>query len=273
MVKTNSEVMNIYTTDGVTYLKYKIYENIDYVNHAVSTRHGGVSRGEALGSLNLGYNTKDTKENVTKNYEIFCGAAGFDSHNLVFGFQTHSANVRYVTEDDRGKGIYKDKDYTDVDALITDRAGVALVIHTADCVPITFLDTVNKAIGNAHCGWRGTYQGLAQITLEEMSKRFGTDTKNVICTIGPAICKKCYEVSEELYNDFINKFGYEDAITNEAGKYYLDLMAINKHILQNAGVRKIAVSDLCTRCNSDDLYSHRGLGPERGLMSSVIELR
>ncbi len=265
--------MNIYTKEGVTYLKYKILDGIDFVNHAVSTRHGGVSEGEALGTLNLGYNTKDTKENVTENYKRFCSAADFDSRNLVFGFQTHSTNVRYVTEDDRGKGIYREKDYTDVDALITDKENVALVIHTADCVPITFTDTENKAIGNAHCGWRGTYGNLAEITLKEMAKRFGTNPKNVVCTIGPAICRECYEVSEELYNQFMIRFGFKDAIIKENGKYYLDLMLINKHILENAGVTKIAVSDLCTMCNKEDLYSHRGLGPERGLISSVIEIR
>lgn len=265
--------MDIKTQNNVTYLKYKILNDYTFVNHAVSTRHGGVSSGDALGTLNLGYNTKDKARNVTQNYERFCEATGFDSKNLVFGFQTHSANVRYVTEDDRGKGIYREKDYTDVDALITDRPGVALVIHTADCVPVTFTDTKNKAIGNAHCGWKGTFNNLAEITLKEMSARFGTNPKDVVCTIGPAICRECYEVSEELYNQFLDKFGYTDAIISENSKFFLDLMLINKHTLENAGVTKIAVSDLCTMCNKDDLYSHRGLGPERGLLSSVIELR
>ena len=80
-------------------------------------------------------------------------------------------------------------------------------------------------------------------------------------------------LGEELYNQFLDKFGYTDAIINENSKFFLDLMLINKHTLENAGVTKIAVSDLCTMCNKDDLYSHRGLGPERGLLSSVIELR
>ncbi len=268
-----SEVMNICTKNGVMYLKYKIFDQIDFVNHAVSSRHGGVSEGEALGTLNLGYNTSDSYENVTENYERFCSATGFDSKNLVFGYQTHSDNVRYVTKDDRGKGIYKERDYKDVDALITDQKNTPLVIHTADCVPIAFADTVNKCIGNAHCGWRGTLNGLAEITLKEMQRRFSTRPENVICTIGPAICKKCYEVSKELYAQFLNRFGYDDAITEKNSKYYLDLMLINKHMLEDAGVSQIAVSDLCTRCNTKDLYSHRGLGKERGLMSSVIEIR
>ncbi len=264
--------MDIHTHHGVTYLKYKILNEVDFVNHAVSTRHGGVSEGEALGTLNLGYNTKDTPENVTQNYERFCKAAGFDSSSLVFGYQTHSANVAYVTEADRGKGIYREKTYTDIDALVTDRKNVALVIHTADCVPIAFVDRVNHAIGNAHCGWRGTFENLASKTLGEMTRLFGTNPKDVICTIGPAICKECYEVSQDLYNQFMDKFGYEDAIISRGDRYYLDLLHINRHILEDAGVGQIVVSDLCTMCNKDDLYSHRGLGPERGLLSSVIAL-
>jgi len=268
-----SNVMNLYTKNGVAYLKYKITEEIDFVNHAVSTRHGGVSGGDATGSLNLGYNTKDLSENVTENYKRFCSSAGFDPHNLVFGFQTHSVNVRYADEADRGKGIYRKKDYTDVDALVTDKKNVALVIHTADCVPVAFIDTKHKAIGNAHCGWRGTLGCLAEKTLKEMTRLFNTNPEDVVCTIGPAICMECYEVSHDLFVSFRDKFGFSDAIAEKEGRYYLDLMLINRHILENAGVGRIAVSDLCTKCNCDNLYSHRGLGPERGLLSSVIEIR
>lgn len=263
--------MNLSVKNGVALLKYKIYDDIAFVNHCVSTRHGGVSANEQ-GAMNLGFNTHDTKENVTENYIRFCKAAGIDSHNLVFGFQTHSANVRYVSEKDRGKGIYTEKDYTDVDALITDRKNVALVIHTADCVPITYCDTAHKAIGNAHCGWRGTYANLAEITLAEMQKRFGTKPEDLVCTIGPAICHSCYEVSENLYRDFMDKFGFKEEITQKDGRYFLDLMNINRRILENAGVKRIAVSDLCTKCNCNNLHSHRGLGVKRGLISSVIEI-
>jgi len=269
-----SSVMRIGSRNNVVYLKYKIMDCCTrYINHAVSTRHGGVSKGEALASLNLGFNTHDTKENVTENYERFCKATGFKSNNLVFGSQTHSTNVLYVTEDYSGKGIYREKDYTDIDALITDRPGVALVIHTADCVPVNFVDTKNIAIGNAHCGHRGTYGELAKKTLDAMTEKFGTNPEDVICTVGPAICGMCYEVSEDLYEKFMTKFGYKDAIYKKDDKYHLDLMLINKHILEEQGVKSIAVSDLCTKCNTHDLYSHRGLGPERGLISSVIEIR
>ncbi len=269
----NSKVFDITSERGVTLLRYKLPVDALFVNHAVSTRHGGVSTDGMLRSLNLGFSTSDSRENVVENYRIFCDASGFDVKNLVFASQTHSDNVRYVTESDRGKGIFTDKDYSDVDALITDRKNVALVIHTADCVPVSYIDTKTHAIGNAHCGWRGTYNMLSAKTLDAMTDKFLSNPKDVICTIGPAICGLCYEVSEDLYEDFKDKFPYDDAIYTLNERYHIDLMLLNKHILERKGVERIYTSDLCTCCNKQDLYSHRGLGKGRGLMSSVIEIR
>ena len=268
-----SNIFNVYSDGDVVFLRHKILDGLVGVNHAVSTRHGGVSTGEDVRSMNLGFNTCDTKENVTENYRIFCKSAGFDDKRLVFAYQTHSANVRYVTDADCGKGIYKERDYTDVDALITDCKNVPLVIHTADCVPVAFYDTVSGAIGNAHCGHRGTFARLAVKTLEEMESKFGTNPKDVICAIGPAICDSCYEVSYDLYEKFKAEFGYDDAIYTKKSKYYLNLMKINELMLKEKGVEMFSVSDKCTCCEKDDLFSHRGLGKGRGLISSIIERR
>lgn len=270
-----SEVMRIIQKDGVTFMRFKLFDNIEFINHAVSTRHGGVSQKDCLQTLNLGFKTDDDRENVIENYRRFCRAAGFDPADLVFAKQTHSANVRLAGFKDRGKGIFLERDYTDVDASVTNEPGVALVIHTADCVPIAFADPVNRAIGNAHCGWRGTFKELAKKTLCEMESRFCTDPKDILCTIGPCICQSCYEVSEDLYCKFIDKFRFDDAILKKNGRYFLDLALINKHILTEAGVRpeNIAVSDVCTCCLKEDLFSHRGLGEKRGLLSSVIVIK
>lgn len=270
-----SNVMNIIEKDGVVFMKFKITEDVGFINHAVSTRHGGVSALPELKSLNLGFKTADTKENVRENYRRFCRSAGFDVNSLILAKQTHSANVRRATKDDRGKGIFSERDYTDVDALITNEKNVSLVIHTADCVPVSFTDVKNKAVGNAHCGWRGTFDRLAEKTLFEMKSAFGTAPENVICTIGPCICKNCYEVSEDLYLKFKEKFPYDDAVICADNKYFLDLALINKHVLKECGVKEenIAICDLCTCCMKDDLFSHRGLGPNRGLLSSVISIK
>ncbi|MBQ4528666.1 MAG: peptidoglycan editing factor PgeF [Clostridia bacterium] len=272
MIKSN--VFETVNKGRIKLLKYKKLSDLFFVNHAISTRCGGVSVIKGLESLNLGTHTADSEDNVCENYRRFCNAAGFDIEKLVLGNQTHSTNVRVVTEDDWGKGVMRERDYTDVDALITNLVKTPLVIHTADCVPVGFIDKNGGAIGNAHCGWRGTYGELASKTLHAMENEFGVRPENIVCTIGPCICMECYEVSRELYDDFEIKFGKSEALCSKDGKYYIDLSLINRHILVKNGVlpENIILSDLCTCCNHDFLFSHRGQGPERGIFASVLEL-
>lgn len=266
--------MNLNTNSNVPYLTFKSLESDKDFFLAVSTRHGGVSTLPECTSMNLGTSTQDKWENVVENYRIFCSHAGLDINRLVLAKQTHSANVRLVTDEDAGKGVVKERDYTDIDALITNETNLPLVIHTADCVPVAFVDTKNKAIGNAHCGWRGTFNKLAQKTFVEMNKSFGTKADDLKVFIGPCICMNCYEVSKELYMQFMEKFGYDEFIVQKDGKYYLNLPYINKQILIDEGVpsENIVVSDVCTCCNKDDLFSHRGLGPKRGILGTFLQI-
>ena len=269
-----SNVMNMHTKSGVPYMTFKILDNIDFISSAVSTRHGGVSSDKSFSSLNLGLSTEDDWDNVLKNYHIFCSATDFDINRLVLAKQTHSSNVMVANDTHAGKGVLVKRDYDNIDALITNVKNLPLVIHTADCVPVSFTDTVNKAIGNAHCGWRGTFSELSKKTLLAMQKEYGTNAKDVVVAIGPCICKNCYEVSKDLYLDFKEKFHYENCIVKENDKFFLDLGGINKNILMDAGVKEenISICDLCTCCNTSDLFSHRGQGGRRGILASVISL-
>jgi len=245
----------------------------DFIRFAVSTRKGGVSEGDALGTLNLGSKTEDSRENVRENYRRFCTALGFDAKRVVLGNQTHSSNVRIVTEKDAGKGVFRERDYDDVDAIITNVPKLPLAIHTADCVPVTLIDVKNKAIGNAHCGWKGTFSCLAEITLKEMGNAFGTKAEDVTAVIGPCIHKCCYEVSEDLYQKFLERFGDSSLIFKENEKFFLDLPGINRKILKDFGVKSIYTSSLCTCCNKEIFYSHRGLGQKRGIFATFIEIK
>lgn len=265
--------MNLTFVNGVGILRFEALKNIDFINHAVSTRHGGVSTLDGLATMNMGSKTADNIENVRQNYNLFCSAAGFQTDRVVLGNQTHSLNVRYVTDKDCGKGVFLQRDYDDVDALITDYKNIPLCIHTADCVPVSLIDTKKRVIGCAHCGWRGTYGGLAKITLEAMTDKFATNPVDIVATVGPCICQKCYEVSEDLYNDFITRFGDNENFVKNNG-YYINLPGLNKKILADAGVNedKIFLSDICSCCNTDLLYSHRGQGPKRGIFATFLQL-
>jgi len=269
-----TENMDIINVGQLTLLRFKALKGIDFVNHTVSTRHGGVSNAKELASLNLGSQTSDARENILENYKRFCDAAGYDIEKIILAKQTHSSNVLYVDEKDGGKGVLRERDYDNVDALITDKPGLCLAIHTADCVPVSFIDTKLRVIGNAHCGWRGTYAELAAHTIHKMKECFGTNPSDLLCTVGPCICMNCYEVSGDLYSQFENKFGRSNALAEIDGKFYIDLALVNKQILISNGVDRdnIFISDVCTCCNTDYMFSHRGQGPGRGILASCLSI-
>ena len=118
------------------------------------------------------------------------------------------------------------------------------------------------------------YGELAKLTLDAMKSEFSSSADDIVCTLGPCICQKCCEVSYDLFQKFCDKFGQSRNLKENNGSYYIDLAGINKQILKRCGVKpqNIRISDLCTSCNKDYLYSHRGQGPERGIFSTVLQL-
>lgn len=144
------------------FLEFPLFKNTGIVRHGFSTRLGGVSKGY-YSSMNLSFERGDDPEAVRENFRRMGAAIGVSCEDMVLSKQTHTTNVRIVTEEDRGKGILKERDYTDVDGLITDRPGICLVTSYADCVPLYFVDPVRKVIGLSHSGWRGTVGKLSLI--------------------------------------------------------------------------------------------------------------
>ena len=187
--------------------------------------------------------------------------------------QTHTTNIRLVTEKDRGKGLVRPRDYEDVDGLITAEPGVVLVTHYADCVPLFFVDKEKHVIGLAHSGWRGTAAGMGARMTEAMGEAFGSKPENLAAVIGPSICQDCYEVSEEVAEQFTQFPGAVKA-GKQPGKYQLNLWEANRQILRKAGLLEehIAVAGICTCCNSDLLFSHRATGGKRGLLGAFLTL-
>lgn len=125
------------------------------VKHGFTTRHGGVSTGY-YGTMNMGFSRGEDRAPVAENYRILARALELDENAFVATQQTHTTNVLKVTAKDKGCGVTKDRTYHDIDGLMTNETGINLVIFGADCVPVFLLDTKNKAIGLAHCGWKGT---------------------------------------------------------------------------------------------------------------------
>ena len=270
----NSKVMKLNNADTVPYLTYNSLSEIKFINHAFSTRLGGVSEGEFT-SMNLAFNRGDNPECVTENYKRLCKSAGFDFESLTASAQDHHTFVRAVTKADRGVGIYKPRDMESVDAIITNETGVTLVTYYADCTPLYFVDTKNKAIGLAHGGWRGTVGRIAEKTIQKMTGLYGTNPADITAAVGPAILVCCYEVDKPCIDNF---YALEDLDTDKfifpkvGGKYMLDLLECNRQILVSAGVKpeNITVSDVCTNCNSELLWSHRATKGHRGTMCAFM---
>lgn len=258
-------------------LKYPLLEQTGIVEHCFTTRIGGVSKG-IYESLNLSFTRGDEDAAVRENFRRLAGAMETDVSKFVFTDQTHTTNVRRVTAEDAGKGIVKERDYTDIDGLITNEPGLVLSTFYADCVPLYFVDPVHRAIGMSHSGWKGTVGKMGAATITAMKREFGTEAKDLVCAIGPSICQDCYEVSEDVADAFKEAFpGHADEILldKKNGKYQLDLWRTNEIVLTEAGVLKenIAVTNICTCCNPDLLFSHRASHGKRGNLGAFIYLR
>lgn len=272
--KFESDIMTLNTKNNVPFLKYKVLESIPFINHAFSTKLGGVSTGEFT-SMNLALNRGDNPNSVIENYRIFCEATGFDFNTLVASAQDHNTVVRKVTEENCGTGITKPRNIQSVDALVTNRPNVTLVTYYADCTPVFFVDKKLQVIALAHAGWRGTVGKICKNVIETMVQDYGSNTENIICCIGPAISKCCYEIDQTCYNEFESTGGLDlekIMISKGNGKYMADLLETNRQIILSCGVpdENITVSDVCTKCNSDLLWSHRATNGHRGTMCAFM---
>ncbi len=280
--KGRKPVLHDVEKNGVHLLTFPQLEGLDMVAHGFSTRTGGVSEGK-FSTMNFTFTRGDNPEHVMENYRRMANLLGVDETRMVLSYQTHTTNVRVVTEADAGKGIVKERDYRDVDGLITDVPGITLVTFYADCVPLYFVDPVHKAIGLSHSGWKGTAQRMGQVTLETMTAQYGTRPEDVLCCIGPSICRDCFEVGGEVVEIFQRRFReeywpmlfYQREDQKKLGKFQLDLWKANQIILEEAGVKKehIQTTDICTRCNPEYLFSHRVMGNERGNLAAFLCLR
>lgn len=260
------------------YLEYPLLRETGIVRHGFSTRLGGVSEG-FYASLNLSFDRGDREECVRENFRRIGEALGVRCEDMVLSRQTHTTNVRIVTEADRGKGITRERDYTDVDGLVTNVPGICLVTSYADCVPLYFVDPVKKVIGLSHSGWRGTVGKIGKKTILLMQEKYGSDPADILAAAGPSVCMDCYKVSEDVIERV--KEAFEEVFWPQLfyrkpnGKYQLNLWKANELIFREAGIlpEHIAVTNVCTHCNSRILYSHRAAGDKRGNLCAFLALK
>lgn len=257
---------------GVPYLAYPLLEKIGIVRHGFSTRIGGVSKGNCA-TMNISTTRGDDPAAIEENRRRIAAAIGVKPEDMTYTHQTHTTNVAVVRAEDRGKRFHE------TDGMVTDVPGICLVTFYADCVPLYFVDPVKKVIGLSHSGWRGTVNKMGMVTVRKMEECYGSDPEDIIAAIGPSICQDCYEVSEDVICEFRKNFRQEIweelFYKKENGKYQLNLWKANEEVLLEAGIcrENIAVTNLCTHCNPDILFSHRATGDKRGNLSAFLALK
>lgn len=243
-------------------------------SHAFSTRIGGVSRQE-FAAMNLGFGRGDASENVRQNYRLFAEALGVPAESFVAGAQDHHTNIRRVSAEQAGTGIWKPKDRESIDGLCTNDPAVTLVIYCADCVPLYFYDEEHRAIGLAHAGWKGTAAGMARVMTETMAAEFGSRPECLQAAIGPSISKESFEVDAPVAAVFEELPNAPRFVTDtHDGKFHIDLWECNRQFLLAAGLlpENIRTGGVCTMAESDLLFSHRKTQGRRGSNAAIMTL-
>ena len=210
---------------------------------AFTRRDGGVSTG-AYASLNLG-SRGDDESRIVENRRIVCAELGLDADRLAVNRQRHTARVHKAKPGLRETG----------DALWTDEPGQPVLALAADCVPIAIATTSGPpALAIVHAGWRGLADGVVEGSVAALG------ASETVAIVGPSIGPCCYEVGPEVSGLFA------DQLTD--GRM-LDLWAAAELALRRAGVGSVERIDRCTRCHSDEFFSHRASGVPHGTQGVI----
>ena len=220
---------------------------------AFSTRLGGVSH-EPYDALNVAIMTGDERDDVRENRLRLAAALGREPDGVVMGRQVHGAELREHAERQEPR-VYADvvKSPDEVDAHATADPGLTPLVMVADCLPVA-LDGPG-GVAMAHCGWRGLAAGVVA--------RAATAVDAEAAAVGPGIGPCCYEVGDEVLTEFADLDGVADG-------RMLDLSAVARALLEQAGVEATETSGLCTKCNPDLFYSHRRDGGRTGRQAGLV---
>jgi len=275
---------------GIQILQVPQLAKLPWLIHGFSTKPGGVSSLDDQRVLNLGFTDWDTEENVLENRRRFQSALGASGFKLISLKQIHS-DVIHLFDTAPAETCHGD-------ASATNRPGLLLGVQTADCVPILLVDLKQCAVAAVHAGWRGTLQRIVVKAIGQLQMQFKSKPADLFAAIGPSIGGCCYEVGTEVATQFLSQFAeapewFDEFRTGDEPNpvqwlnmmppghqpppqnVLLDLRKANRAQLLGAGLRapNIFVSDLCTACRRDLLFSYRKEGAQSGRLMSVIGIR
>ncbi len=237
-----------------------------------------VDGGDSYARFNVCDYTGDAPAHIMACRSELCVALGIASGHLVMPRQTHSARVAIIDSDFMAlNDDARSERLQGIDALVTPLPGVAVGVNTADCVPLLLRDVAAGIIAVAHAGWKGTVARIATRTVEAM-QQLGAEPSRIEAAIGPSICPQCFEVGDEVVEQFAAAHFPVDAIVHRSavtGKAHIDLWEANATALTEAGVPRelITLTHRCTRCNPERYFSARRLGIASGRTFTAIMRR
>lgn len=260
--------MRQFQQEGLVYYKFDSFDD-NAVDHAVFTRKGGSSVGPFT-SFNLGGTNGDDPNAVVANHEKLFKVFGRLYSSRFDVWQVHG---RTIVFSDAPRP--PEKKHPPADGIFTDKPEVTLIMRFADCVPLVFHDPIQKVVGIVHAGWQGTLLRIGAEAVGAIRERYGSVASNLRVGLGPSICGKCYQVGQDVHQQFLKAWGddAEQFFKNRENGLFLDLWGANEWVLQQAGVEKIENSGCCTAENLDEWYSYRKEKGITGRFAVVIALK
>jgi len=266
-------MFSFFKAGQIEYLQSSLLADCDFLTHAFCTRRGGVSQGD-YESLNMSFKEGDEDNHVLQNWGRLAAAFNIPLEQFLVVNQVHKDDIFIVKP---YGGYFSSRAELDYDAIMTDRADLAICVKTADCVPVFIADRVKKVIAAVHAGWRGSALGISAKAVRLLQDNYGSSPQDILAAIGPSIGQCCYQVDEAVADNFLKQEDNENILfaAKKAGKWMLDLAEANRRQILHSGIpeENIDVSDLCTVCNQDKFFSHRGSGGITGRQISFMMIK
>ena len=216
-----------------------------------------------LEGFNLALHVNDDPQRVQQHRMILLDEfAELGVNKITWMTQTHSTICHTINEEMTFSAL-------EGDGLVTQTQGHALMMMTADCLPVVLGNAAGTEVANLHAGWRGLAGGIIENTIANMK------SPPTWAWLGAAISQPCFEIGAEVKAAFCSKYAELDTAFIEgeqAGKHYADLYAIARYILKQHGVNVITGGDQCSYRQDQDFYSYRRHA-KTGRMATFVFIR
>ncbi len=244
---------------------------LPFIRHGITGRVAGLGRADG----NISYSEPRDPDDAWAMRQLWCRQMGIDPSTLVTAHQVHGNAVGIVPREKSGTGSAPGTGlFGKFDSLVTSEPNVAVMMTHADCLAVILCDPQTRTVGVIHAGWRGTVSDVSGAAVRAMVNEFNAGPEQILAFIGPGICSTCYVVGDEVLEGWQTSMpvGGDHAVSRTNGQWHFDIAEANRLQLRAAGLRADAIeqSGICTRCNGDAWFSHRGQGPATGRFASII---